>query len=75
MQMGDQDTSNNIKHKKNNANVIFINRQEDKLHQEQLTVKFPTKEVQSLIVIGGFTIEGKYLVKGNKIRKGEEKKE
>ena len=34
MQIGDQTTSNNIKQRKDNINIIFINGQKEKLHQE-----------------------------------------
>jgi len=41
-----------------------------------LAVKFPTKGIYPPIVIEGFTIIKKeYLVKGNKIRKGDERNE
>ena len=45
MQMGDQATSNNLSTRKDNAKVILLNRQKEKLHQEQLAIKFSTKEV------------------------------
>ena len=65
MQMGDQAQIIILSTIKDNANVILLNRQEEKLHQEQLTI----------IVIGYLTIaRRKYLVKGV-IEKGNEGKE
>ena len=51
MQMRDQAQAIILSTRKDNSNVIFINRQEEKLYKEQLAAKFPIKGVQPLIVM------------------------
>ena len=61
--------------RKNNVKVILSNRYEDKLHQSSQLAKFPTKGIQLLIILGGFTFaRGKYLI-NEKLEKGNGGKE